>query len=219
MTEPQKKRQSNHYIDNKKFLEAIIDHKKKIQENELKGLPPPRLSNYIGECIQKIATKFSTLPSYVSYSFREEMIDDAIENCILYFNTFDPERSNNPFAYFTQVTYHAFLRRIHEEEKQRYAKYKLLRETIIHTEHFDELYDESDNHLIPTTMYDNINSFMAAFEAKEEKKKNRRKELKNIQKQIMENPDEGESNTSSTNRITHFKSTKSKKQRSDQEQL
>jgi len=71
-----------------------------------------------------IATNVSMKPNFISYTFRDEMIGDAIENCCQYFDNFDPKRSKNPFAYFTQITWYAFLRRIHKEKKQLYAKYK-----------------------------------------------------------------------------------------------
>lgn len=178
------------YVDNKKFYEAIVEHKKKSKENTALGLAAPQLSNYIGDCISKIAHNFSNSPKFIRYSFREEMVSDAIENCIQYFDSFDPDRFNNPFAYFSQISYNAFIRKINKEEKERYTKYKYFQETILHTDQVDDLVDDDNNHLIPTMMYDNINEFMKAFEEKEEKKKQKRKELKQLQKYAaMENID------------------------------
>lgn len=176
------KKEKKHYVDNKKFYQEIVEYKKKIKECEEQGLSPPQLNNYIGECIYKIATKLSYKPCFINYSFRDEMIDDGIENCIMYFNDFDPNKTQNPFAYFTQIIYYAFLRRIGKEERNRYTTYKYFRETIINSGGIDSLVDNQGNHLLPTQMYDNINQFMDKFEKKEEEKKKKRKELKGLQK-------------------------------------
>ena len=92
------------------------------------GETPPRVSNYIGECFVKIANHLAYKSNFVNYTFREEMILDGIENCITYINNFDPAKSSNPFAYFTQITYYAFLRRIQKEKKQLDAKYRYIPE-------------------------------------------------------------------------------------------
>lgn len=167
-----------HYVDNQKFYEEIVKHKKKVQEHREKGLEEPRLPNYIGECIFKIAEKLSTKPCFLNYSYRDEMISDGIENCIMYFNDYNPDLGKNPFAYFTQVIYYAFLRRIGKEEKNRYTIYKNFQENIINYGQQSQLIDHDDNHLLPNQMYDNINDFMDKFEKKEEIKKQKRKQAK-----------------------------------------
>jgi hypothetical protein len=161
-----------HYVNNQQFYEVIVAHKKKEEEHRQKGLEPPRLPEYIGECIWKIANKLSNKPCFINYSYRDEMVSDGIENCIMYFKDFDPNKTQNPFAYFTQVIYYAFLRRINKEEKNRYIIYKNFQETIINNGHTGLLMDTDDNHMMPTQMYDNINDFMGRFERKEEAKKN-----------------------------------------------
>lgn len=178
------KRRKVHYVDNKQFLEAIIEYRKAIKEADAKGLPKPRIPEYIGDCLLKIATKLSTLPKFINYSFREEMIMDGVENCIEYFEGFNPEfRAGeegapppNPFAYFTQTVYYAFLRRINEEEESRYALYANFQETM--TCDFNELKDDEGNQLMPQSMYDNINLFMKRFETKQAEKKAKRKKAK-----------------------------------------
>lgn len=170
-----KQKSKVHYVDNQKFYQEILVHKKKVAEAEEKGLQPPKLPNYIGECIWKIANKLSCKPCFMNYSFRDEMISDGIENCILYFNDYDPNISKNPFAYFTQVIYFAFLRRINKEEKNRYIIYKNFQETIINNGHAGQLVDGDDNHLMSVNLYDNINEFMERFEKKEAIKKEKRK--------------------------------------------
>jgi hypothetical protein len=100
--------------------------KEKVKHAEENGLPKPIISNYIGECILKIATHLSYKPNFIGYSYRDDMILDGIENCIQYIDNFDPSKSSNPFAYFTQIIYYAFLRRIAKEKKQSYIKGKLI---------------------------------------------------------------------------------------------
>ncbi len=86
----------------------------------------PKVPNYVGECFLKIATHLSYKPNFVNYMFREDMICDGIENSLQYIHNFDPEKSTNPFAYFTQIIYYAFLRRIQREKKQLEIKNKIL---------------------------------------------------------------------------------------------
>ena len=117
-----------HYVNNADFLVAISEYRNKVLDAKEKGLPPPQVSNYIGECILKIANHLSYKPNFINYSYREEMISDGIENCLQYINNFDPTKSNNPFAYFTQIIYYAFLRRIAKEKKQSYIKGKLIQD-------------------------------------------------------------------------------------------
>ena len=191
-----KKTNKVHYVDNKKFYEAIVNHKKAVAEAEAQGLQPPRLSNYIGECIYKIADKLSYKPCFMNYSFRDEMVDDGIENCIMYFKDFDPNKTQNPFAYFTQVIYYAFLRRIAKEERNRYTTYKFFQETVIHSVGSEMLVDSDDNHLLPTQMYDNISEFMDKFEKRENEKKKKRKEMKGLQR-FYEEQNEGTTSNSS----------------------
>ena len=105
------------------------------------GNPRPRVTNYIGSCFLKIATHLSYKPNFVNYMFREDMICDGIENCLQYIDNFDPEKSKNPFAYFTQIIYYAFLRRIQKEKKQLEIKGKILERSgydeVMHTDTYD----------------------------------------------------------------------------------
>jgi hypothetical protein len=166
------------YVDNKKFYSEIIAYRAKVSEAQEKGLDIPRIPEYIGECIFKIAEKLSTKPCFVNYSFRDEMIADGYENCILYFKDYNPEITQNPFAYFTQVIYYAFLRRIYKEEKNRYIIYKNFQETITIDQMEHHMFDENDKPIATKSMYDNINQFMNKFEKKEDEKKQKRKQAK-----------------------------------------
>lgn len=167
-----------HYVNNQKFFEEIVDYRTKLQAARDAGKEDPRIPNYIGECIWKIAERLSTKPCFVNYSYRDEMVSDGIENCILYFKDYDPVKGQNPFAYFTQVIYYAFLRRISKEEKNRYTMYKHFQESVLSQNDIGVFVDENENHLLPSKLYDNINDFMSKFEKKEEAKKIKRKETK-----------------------------------------
>ncbi len=135
------KKKTENYVNNKDFLEAISVYRKKVLDAKEKGLPKPRVPNYIGDCFLKIATHLSYKPNFVNYMFRDEMISDGIENCLQYIHNFDPEKSSNPFAYFTQVIYFAFLRRIAKEKKQLEIKTKILERSgydhVMYTESFE----------------------------------------------------------------------------------
>ena len=121
-----KRRRSEHYVNNKEFLAAIVAYKKSIVEAEELGNPKPRITNYLGSCFLKIATHLSYKPNFVNYMFKDDMICDGIENCVQYINNFNPEKSSNPFAYFTQIIHYAFLRRIQKEKKQLEIKTKII---------------------------------------------------------------------------------------------
>ena len=123
------KKKSEHYVNNKEFLEALIVYRSKVENARENDLPKPRITNYLGECFLKIATHLSYKPNFVNYMFREDMISDGIENCVQYIYNFNPEKSRNPFAYFTQIVHYAFLRRIQKEKKQLDIKTKIIEKT------------------------------------------------------------------------------------------
>ena len=134
-----------HYVDNAKFLEEIKKWNEKRKEAEEQGEPTPQVTNYIGECFLKIANGLSYKPNFINYTYKQEMISDGIENCLQYIHNFDPEKSKNPFAYFTQIIYYAFLRRIQKEKKQAHIKNKMIEkqqyETYTTNEGDDTVYD------------------------------------------------------------------------------
>jgi len=123
------KKKSEHYVNNKELLAALIDYRADVAVAKAKDLPKPRISNYLGECFLKIATHLSYKPNFVNYMFRDDMISDGIENCVQYIHNFDPAKSKNPFAYFTQIIHYAFLRRIQKEKKQLEIKTKIIEKT------------------------------------------------------------------------------------------
>jgi len=120
------RKRSEHYVNIKEFLAAIIAYKDQIALAEIQGKPKPVIPRYIGECFLKIANHLSFKPNFVNYMFKDDMVCDGIENCVQYINNFNPEKSSNPFAYFTQIIHYAFLRRIQKEKKQLEIKSKIL---------------------------------------------------------------------------------------------
>ena len=113
------------YIDNKKFYDSMIEYRESVVAAENNSEEKPRVSEYIGKCFWDIAVGLSYRPNFINYTYKDEMILDAIENCITYCSNFDPSKSKNPFSYFTQIVYYAFVRRIEKEKKHNYVKHKL----------------------------------------------------------------------------------------------
>jgi len=124
-----KAKEKPHYVDNKKFLEAMIEYRDRCEKAKSRNRKKPDVTNYIGECFLKIANHLSYRPNFINYTFRDDMISDGIENCLQYMDNFNPDKSNNPFAYFTQIIYYAFIRRIQKEKKQIQIKSKLIANT------------------------------------------------------------------------------------------
>jgi hypothetical protein len=176
-----------HYINNQDFLKALVDYKTRCAEAEAAGKSKPNIPNYIGECFMKIAEGLSHKPNFINYTYRDEMISDGIENCLMYFENFDPSKSNNPFAYFTQVIYFAFLRRIQKEKKQLYVKYKATEMYGILDEF--EMLESEDGTTKQFQLYENIAEFIETYEdAKSAKKaeKSATKKPKGLEKFIEE---------------------------------
>ena len=125
-----KPKQKPHYVDNKKFLEAMTEYRALRIKAEEEGKPRPTVTNYIGECYLKIANHLSFKPNFVIYMFKQDMISDGIENCVQYIHNFNPEKSRNPFAYFTQIIHYAFLRRIQREKRHLEIKNKIIEKSV-----------------------------------------------------------------------------------------
>lgn len=167
---------ANHYVDNKKLLAAIVVYRNEVKLAKENNAEKPRIPDYIGRCMLLIAQRLSYKPNFINYSYREEMISDGIENCISYIDNFDPSKSDNPFAYFTQIIYYAFLRRIQKEKKQLYVKHKILENSLLmntlieqgehDNDEFTPVYVDMDN--------ENMNDFILNFEEGLDKKKKKR---------------------------------------------
>ena len=160
-----------HYVNNAELLQALIDWREKIKEAEESGDEPPGVPNYVGECLLKIATHLSYKANFINYSYREDMILDGVENCLMYIKNFDPSKSSNPFSYFTQIIYYAFLRRIAKEKKQAYVKQKLIHQMPFEMFELQDHDDDGDYQNAYLTFMQNNSDFDDFSERKKEKKK------------------------------------------------
>jgi len=161
------KKKTIHYIDNSKFLEEMIKYRDAVAAAKLKNEIPPPVTEYIGECFMKIAQRLSFRPNFINYAFKDDMISDGIENCLQYIHNFNPEKSTNPFAYFTQIIYYAFIRRIQKEKKQLYIKYKAIENHDFTTQEDSEHYQAPD---VSSDFKTNMHKFIETFEANKKKK-------------------------------------------------
>ena len=160
------------YVNNKDLLEALIQYQKDCREAEDQGEESPRVPDYVGKCIYQIATRLASKPNFSGYSYKEDMISDGIENCLQYIHNFNPEKSQNPFAYFTQIIWYAFLRRIAKEKKQMYIRFKASQSMIA----TGDTYAGGDEVKLNLNMSaDYINSFIEDFEDKLNKDKEKKK--------------------------------------------
>lgn len=168
---------SNHYVDNSKLLAAMIAYRQDVQSRT--DGSRPKIPEYVGECIMKIATRLSYRSNFVNYPFREEMVSDGIENCLQYIDNFDPAKSGNPFAYFTQIIYYAFIRRIQKEKKYLYTKHaatqmaEITSITSSSQEHDSKNYATNDMH--GEWSQEQMLAFMEEFE--QSKRRRKRKKL------------------------------------------
>ena len=163
-----------HYVDNQRFLEEMTTHQSNIALAKEQGVESPSCPEYIGECFLKIANRLSYRPNFINYAFREEMVSDGIENCIQYMYNFNPDKSKNPFAYFTQIIYYAFVRRIQKEKKQLYIKFKSMQNYEISPEFVNFMDYDEDFH--SASDYKNsdfrvmVDEFVDNFEKSKKKK-------------------------------------------------
>lgn len=178
-------RSSVYYVDNKRFYQEMKIYIDLCREAEEQDDEYPQIPNYLGECFYKIATKLATKPNFANYSYKEEMIGDGIENCIHYVRSFNPDKYQNPFAYFTQVVWNSFIHRINKEKKQQYVKYKSMQNMVINNSNFTS--QESDiGYIITPEFHENTQKFISSFEENLEKAK-KRKEEKKEEKRALEN--------------------------------
>lgn len=175
------KKVNEHYVNNKDFTAAVAEYVGQINEAKAKDKTPPKMSEYIGECIYKIATRLSTRPNFINYTYRDEMICDAIENCIQYLGNFNVEKSNNAFAYVTQICYYAFLRRIQKEKKQVYIKQQAIDASNITLEAFDTI-DGVHDPALTNTNIEWMQENMTRVEYEPRRSKRKKKESNNLEK-------------------------------------
>ncbi len=154
-----RRKRSEHYVNNKEFLAALIKYREDVEIAKLQDKTKPVIPRYIGECFLKIANHLSFKPNFVNYMFKEDMISDGIENCVQYIHNFNPEKSQNPFAYFTQIIHYAFLRRIQREKRQLEIKNKILEKSG-----YSEVFDDSNK--IDGDNYSDYNQIKDAVHSK-----------------------------------------------------
>jgi hypothetical protein len=175
-----------HYVSNAEMLQSIIQYKLDIKQAKKDKKPKPKIPNIIGKQLTLIATNLTHKPNFNNYSFKDEMIADAIENCIMYFDNFDPKKSKYPFAYFTKIIYYAFVRRIQREKKHLYIKYKATQQAgILH----EAEYNNEDNPGEQFELYDNITEFIGKYEAAQDaikKKATTPKVAKGVEKHMSD---------------------------------
>jgi DNA-directed RNA polymerase specialized sigma subunit len=124
------------YINNKTLYGAMIHYKNEVQSAVDNNKNKPQVPRYIGESIILICNNLAKKPNFSGYTYKEDMIADAMIDCIAAVDNFNPDKTNNPFAYFTQIAWNAFIRRIHKEKKQTYIKHKNFENLYL----MDELY-------------------------------------------------------------------------------
>lgn len=127
----QEKTKKPHYINNKDFSLAVVEYVTRVNEAKLQEKPTPIVTNYIAQCFLKISEGLSRRPNFVRYTYREEMVMDAVENCLRAINNYKIETATrtgkpNAFSYFTQICYFAFIRRIAKEKRQQDIKFKFI---------------------------------------------------------------------------------------------
>jgi DNA-directed RNA polymerase specialized sigma24 family protein len=155
-------KKKKNYVNNKDLLDSMINYGQACKEAEESGDKQPQIPDYIGKAILLIAQRLATKPNFSGYSYKDEMISDGIENCLQYIHNFDPEKSSNPFAYFTQIIWYAFLRRIQKEKKQTYIKFKASQEFLTQS-----MIEDSNAQIVPTyEPPEYINKFIEEFETK-----------------------------------------------------
>lgn len=167
MAQARARTSAQNYVDNAQLFSALVEYRAAVDAARKARHEPPPVPDYVGECILRIATRLATKHNFASYTFREDMVSDAVENCLLYLYNFDPAKSSNPFAYFTQIAYYAFLRRIKREKDQTYIKLKYAMHQS--QQHLDYVNAEGEHVILsdPSWLrYENYLEFVRAYEAK-----------------------------------------------------
>lgn len=174
----------SHYVDNREFLKSIVLYRRACFQAKRAGSRNPRVPEYIGECFLKIGTHLSFKPNFANYTFREDMVSDGVENCLVYMHNFNPRKSKNPFGYFTSVIYYAFVRRIQRERRHTYLRYKLIEEAVIAGDTRTSPSIDGSYHVDSSMLsFDNVQEFIRRFDDYHERMRARRKTAKEISEQ------------------------------------
>lgn len=176
-------KKKQHYIDNKEFYVEMVEYKKSVGLARENGTPNPPATEYMGKCFLDIANGLSFRPNFINYTYKDEMVADGIENCLQYCSNFDPAKSKNPFSYFTQIVYYAFVRRIEKEKKQTYIRHKLS-EKMFDDNELAILQEQDDT--LPQSFMDNLKIDGFSIDEYEKKmavkRSNRKRPKRNLEK-------------------------------------
>ena len=161
------KKNGKHYVDNPTLFAEMLKYKAACEQAKLLDKPKPRIPDTIGRAILQIANRLATKHNFARYTYKEEMISDGIENCVRYIDNFDPEKTKNPFAYFTQILFFAYVRRIKAEKKESSKKHKLIESmTLLYPE-----LERNDSDMVNPDISRSVDEFDRMLESKKKKKK------------------------------------------------
>lgn len=170
---------TEHYVDNAKFLQALIAYRTARVQAKSVGHEEPPIPEFLGECFLAIATHLSYKPNFINYTFRDDMISDGVENCLVCIRNFDPAKSANPFGYFTSVVFYAFVRRIQRERKHTYLRYKLIQHAVESGDTSQAASGDGRYHVDGSMLnFDNVQEFIGKFDEYTAKRRARRKTSK-----------------------------------------
>jgi DNA-directed RNA polymerase specialized sigma24 family protein len=153
-------RKKNNYINNKSLYSAMIHHKNEVEAAEKENKEPPSAPKYIGESIILICNNLAKKPNFSGYTYKHDMISDGIMDCVAAINNFNPDKTNNPFAYFTQIAWNAFLRRIQKEKKQTYIKHKNYENSFL----LENMFSDGGNHTMQLVTNEYSDQIVKNFE-------------------------------------------------------
>lgn len=177
-----------HYVDKEEFYQALVERTKLVRESEDADEPKPQASDFIGICVMDICYNLARKHQFSGYHFKDEMIADAIYHCIRYIDSFNIEKSNNPFSYFTQAAYYQFIKRIQLEKEQLYIRCKstmgsnTFTESLEHDQAGNDKHTQDNNEMDTDFMESYINEYETKAAAKKSKAKAVKKERDQLRK-------------------------------------
>lgn len=118
------------YVNGKEFFVMLKEYHEKYLISIENNTDKPIVSNEIAGAIMQICNRLSNSFNFIGYSYKDEMIADAIYKCLDKVHRFDPAISENPFAFFTQLAYNAFINRIKIEQKQASIRARLINDKV-----------------------------------------------------------------------------------------
>ena len=181
----------NHYVDNRQLYEALVTWQKETRKALRKKLPKPPLPDFVAECMMKMANRLSQKAGFVNYTYREDMVGDALESCLRYIHNFNPAKSTNAFAYITQIIHNAFIRRIQKEQKQLYVKMRIVDQADFADSYEKQTGDDAHyNNNYVTYLQENKGDVISKFENWKESKKTKANAKKKKKAGLFEEDEE-----------------------------